>query len=199
VSDCRYSRQKIVDEIPLQRLVAKNINTRPVYVCCSGYSPRVPILRFLKENYKLVPQGLVYRVLPDRTCVDEKHLANELAEFWSRIPIEGVIASLESNDPFAMNLVQRYPVSATSAGRVCLSAGQVGNAEKLFTTALKLDAGLTEARHGLAICYVASGDYRRAAKELSTLLIDNPRDESLLRSLTAVKAAMRRQSTGNNT
>jgi hypothetical protein len=174
----RADRRLIREESPLRDVVAREISRRPVYLSCnSAVDPKCddhPIVDHLRKRYLLVPEGLLYRVLPREAQVDVQALSRRNEQIWSSLSLQESDVEPKRDDSFLREVHERYALMATLAGDVHGNAGRYAVALPCYERALAYMPDLSHARNGLALCYYALGDLRSAAKEWGAVLTWDP-------------------------
>lgn len=182
-----YKRYDMNYERFLGDIIAQVVRERPVYLnCTGGKNQEHPVLNELKGRCKLLPEGLVYRIVPESLAVDKVAFARHSEELWRSYETRRIFNdSIEGGD-LERDIPNRYASLLTKLGDLELQAGMFREAAHSFSSALRIEDDLLRARVGLGVAFACCGERRLAAKELRTVLVTQPQNAVAMRALRAV-------------
>jgi hypothetical protein len=199
---CReWTKKEITREAPMRQVVAQNVGRRPVFYSCNAAAYRIPprdhyLLAYLNRNYKLIPYGLVYRVVERQSEPDHVTVAASNDAAWGLIDCDGIMPADSYSDPFEAEIATRYATSKAVLGNCQMMRGLWRRAVTSYEDALRLDPSLTQARKGLAMAYFRLRMLDRATEQWRAVLAANPCDREATNGLTAVRAIKQISRTG---
>jgi len=185
-----YSLAEVQREKLLYDFITAVIAKRPVYIACTGNDYLThPILKRLKDGFKLVPEGIVFRILPAAETVDTASLVKQNDRLWRSYRLRRIYDGSIRGGRLEREIPARYAAFHIALGNLELSARMYGRAAANFRKALQISGKLDTARDGLGIALACQGRYREAASEWQTVLLTNPCDPTARRGLKLIAQA----------
>ena len=186
-----YTRFDMIGERFLADVVAAAVKERPVYLnCTGGRNQEHPILKRLKGRCKLLPEGVVYRILPETQEVDKPKFAGHSEELWRTYQVHRIYDGSIRGGDLERDIPNRYAALHTVLGGFELEAGMYTDAARNFSLALRINKDITRTRNGLAVALACQGNYRAAAKEWKTVLLRHPDNKTALRNLALTRGSL---------
>lgn len=183
-----YSKRDIRSEKFLADVVAAVMSERPVYLDCPGNQYyKHPIVQRLEKSFQLVPEGVLFRVLPKSQQVDTAKLVDYNEKLWSSYKIAGIADGSIRGGELEREVPERYALFRMALADIELGAGMYAKAENGYKWALSADSTLNRARNGLGVALATQGAYRDAIKQWEVVLSRDPNDKMARHGITVVE------------
>jgi tetratricopeptide (TPR) repeat protein len=179
-----YSRIQVSSEEMLAGLIAEAMKVRPVYLTCVGENGvEHPILAQVEKTHQLVPEGVVYRVLPKDQNIDYRALAAHNESLWAGYRLDRIYDGSIGGDEFEREIPSRYSSFHVRLGEIETDAGMYAQASANFRKALAINPYAFSARNGLAVALIGIGRTDEAMREWRTILQYIPNDKAAQHNL----------------
>jgi tetratricopeptide (TPR) repeat protein len=184
----RYNRKDILGEKLMADIVTEAMKERPVYMGCIGNQYEVhPMVKRLESRCALIPEGIVYRILPTATPIDETRLVDYNERLWKTYRLRRIYDGSIIGGMLEREVPDRYAAFHTALADMEIKAHKYDLAQRNFTHALAIDNSIVHAHDGLGVAYACQGNYKEAAGEWEEVLKHQPSDTTALRGLEMVK------------
>lgn len=183
-----YSRSQVEYEEFLNDVIAAAIKERPVYIACTGNNYRThPILRLLKDEYRLLPEGILFRLRPKSEEVDMDSLIAYNDELWRSYKLRRIYDGSIRGSKLDREIPFRYAAFHVTFGHAELEAQMYAKAEENYRKALLIDRNMYLARNGLALALACQAKYAEALEEWQKVLAVKPTDRTALRGVELIR------------
>lgn len=190
----KYGRTDMISERLLADVIAETVKERAVYIICIGndYESH-PIMARIKDDFRLLPEGMLFRIYPKSHMVDPAKLAQRSEKLWETYETRRIYDGSIKGGELEREVPDRYAVFHIALADLELRAGMYADATENFQKALAINPALLKARNGLGVALACQGDYREAAKEWKTVLVHKPDDDTAARGLRMIEASKEQQ------
>jgi tetratricopeptide (TPR) repeat protein len=188
-----YTRKETISEKMLYDIIAATVKERPVYMICTGGGDYGhPIIKRLKKDFELLPEGVTYRVWPkfEAAKIDLVALAKYNEKLWSLYRMPRISDGSIKGGELEREIPGRYAAFRVALGDLELRSELYTAAEINYRKSLDIDDKYGRARSGLAVTLSCQGRYYEAAREWRTVLERSPSDKLAQRGLQAAKTAL---------
>jgi tetratricopeptide (TPR) repeat protein len=180
----RYSRKEVRSEKLLEDIIGVTIKERPVYIGCgSRHLKTHPIIGRIDKHYRMLPEGLVYRLYPKSQKVDMVQWIKRNEELWTKFKIRGVYRDQTDSGILEFEVPNRYAMSHVALADIELQNGFYRLAEGHYEKALIINKDMIQARNGLGVALACLGRYAEASKQWNIVLSRDPGNKIALKNI----------------